>query len=103
MVAGAATGLVGTILLLSRDWTLVVDYMIATAAGFLMLRLVAWLMMAAARRSMLARAPPRMSRTLWRSPAALMRGADQRRAPPPARPKQALMQRQSLLRLSALL
>ena len=49
MVAAAAVGLVATILLLSREWTLAVDYMVATACGFALLRLVAWLLMAAAR------------------------------------------------------
>ena len=50
LIVGAAVGLASTILLLSSDWTLVTYYMVAIAGGFVLLRLVAWLMMAAARR-----------------------------------------------------
>ena len=45
MVAAAALGLVATILLLSGERTLAIDYMLATAAGFVLLRAVAWLLM----------------------------------------------------------
>ncbi|MBE7220742.1 MAG: ABC transporter permease, partial [Caulobacteraceae bacterium] len=50
MVAAAGAGLVGTILLLSGERTLAITYMAATTGGFVLLRLVAWLLMAAARR-----------------------------------------------------
>ncbi len=50
MVIGAGAGLVATILLLSGERTLAIYYMAATAGGFVLLRLVAWLLMAAARR-----------------------------------------------------
>ncbi len=50
MVAAAGIGLVATIVLLSGERTLAIDYMVATAGGFVLLRLVAWLLMAAARR-----------------------------------------------------
>ena len=50
MVAAAAAGLVATILLLSGERTLAIYYMAATAGGFVLLRIVAWLLMAAARR-----------------------------------------------------
>ncbi|VVB42321.1 putative ABC transport system permease protein [Beijerinckiaceae bacterium RH AL1] len=50
MVALAGLGLVATILALSDERTLAMYYMIATASGFVLLRLVAWLLMAAARR-----------------------------------------------------
>ena len=51
MMAVAAAGLVITILALSGERTLATYYMIATAGGFVLLRLVAWLLMAAARRT----------------------------------------------------
>ena len=50
MVSLAAIGLVATILLLSQERMLAVYYMVAVAAGFVMLRAVAWLLMAGARR-----------------------------------------------------
>ena len=50
LVTLAGAGLVATILLLSRQQTLALYYMIATAGGFVMLRLVAALLMALARR-----------------------------------------------------
>ena len=50
MVSLAGLGLVATILLLSQERILAVYYMIAVAAGFVMLRGVAWLLMAATRR-----------------------------------------------------
>jgi putative ABC transport system permease protein len=49
MVALAGAGLVATILFLSQERTLAIYYMVATAGGFVMLRLVAWGLMAAAR------------------------------------------------------
>ena len=50
MVAVAGIGLVATILLLSSERTLAIYYMVATAGGFVMLRLVALALMAVARR-----------------------------------------------------
>ena len=50
MVALAGIGLMATILLLSSERSLAMYYMLATAGGFVMLRLVAWLLMAVARR-----------------------------------------------------
>ena len=50
MVCLAGIGLVATILLLSQERMLAVYYMVAVAAGFVMLRAVAWLLMAGARR-----------------------------------------------------
>ena len=49
MVALSGAGLVATILLLSQERMLAVYYMVATAAGFVMLRIVAWGLMALAR------------------------------------------------------
>ena len=50
MVVIAAAGLVATILALSGERSLAIYYMVATAGGFVLLRGVAWLLMAAARR-----------------------------------------------------
>lgn len=50
MVLVAGIGLVATILLLSQERMLAIYYMVAVAAGFVMLRAVAWLLMAGARR-----------------------------------------------------
>ena len=50
LVALAGAGLVATILLLSQQRTLAVYYMVATAGGFVVLRLVAALLMVLARR-----------------------------------------------------
>ena len=50
LVALAFAGLVATILLLSQQKSLAIDYMVATAGGFVMLRLVAWLLMRIAAR-----------------------------------------------------
>ena len=50
MVVGAGAGLVATILLLSAERSLALYYMLATAGGFVALRLVAVLLMAFARR-----------------------------------------------------
>ena len=50
MVAGAGLGLIATVLLLSPQRSLALYYIAATAGGFLLLRLVAALLMAGARR-----------------------------------------------------
>ena len=50
MVTLAGAGLVATILLLSQEKRLALYYMVATAAGFVMLRAVAWGLMALARK-----------------------------------------------------